>query len=399
MSISAYAGEFTISPIPLEMSMNYCSHKCAVCFANLNQPGRTLDVKATINQIKNCNKGKGLTSYLLREKYPILLSNRVDPFAKTNYRQTLSFIELFNANENKIVFQTRGGDGIDEALSLLDYKTHWYVSISQLNDDLRKKLEPGAPTIQSRFELIEKLLSKGHSVSVGINPLVEEWLPVADFQEMVDRLLDMGVKGYWLELIHLNAKQVGNMSEKEKLAVGSSLIKEAAKRTPNYSYIDWAREYIQDSGGEVFSINQPNASSFFDDYHKKFKTIKTNQDFINHCFKKYPNGGEIKWHEYYEFMKEPFYEQEFSEADGFVYRIARNVYKKLENTPFKTLKGVLEAYWDNIDIPKSLFNNDLFSVLSYGSDKKPGTYRCKEDSKIIYWFNAEPSDKLRHFIE
>lgn len=40
--LDVYYGEFLINPIPLELSLNYCSHKCAYCFANVNQPGRLL---------------------------------------------------------------------------------------------------------------------------------------------------------------------------------------------------------------------------------------------------------------------------------------------------------------------------------------------------------------------
>jgi DNA repair photolyase len=56
--IEPYWGEFLISPIPLELSLNYCSHKCAYCFANLNDPKRTSDVKAIM---------RFLSDYLERE--------------------------------------------------------------------------------------------------------------------------------------------------------------------------------------------------------------------------------------------------------------------------------------------------------------------------------------------
>lgn len=401
MSIASYAGEFTVSPIPLEMSMNYCSHKCAVCFANLNQPGRTLDVNKSINQIKNCHKGKGLTSHLLANGYPVLLSNRVDPFAKTNYRQTLSFLELFSQNGNKVSFQTRGGDGIDDALSLIDYKASWYISISQLDDKIRKRVEPGAPSIESRFELIEKLLSLGHKVSVGINPLLEEWLPADEFDKMLDKLQSLGVKDVWIEVLHLNAKQVANMSEKEKAAVGEDIITEAKKRNRNASYFMYCVEEARDRGFNVFSINQPYASDFFKGYHDTYegKTLLTHQDFINYCFKKYPKGGEIKFQEYFDFMAKPYYEDRFTEADGFAYRIARNVYREVVTEPIRTLKGVLQFYWDNPDVSKSLAGNDLFSVAVYKEGKNLIEWQCKENGMLVYYFHAKPLAKWQHVLE
>lgn len=96
MSIQAYSGEYLISPIPMEMSMNYCSHKCAVCFANLNQPNRKLDFKDFVSALKTSEKGKTLRSYLLKNKYPVLLSNRVDPFALSNYKQLNAIVEMLD---------------------------------------------------------------------------------------------------------------------------------------------------------------------------------------------------------------------------------------------------------------------------------------------------------------
>ena len=38
--IVPYWGELFVSPAPLEMTLNHCSHACAYCFANLNDPQR-----------------------------------------------------------------------------------------------------------------------------------------------------------------------------------------------------------------------------------------------------------------------------------------------------------------------------------------------------------------------
>lgn len=402
MSIQAYSGEFTISPIPLEMSMNYCSHKCAYCFANLNQPGRKLDVKESINKIKNCRKSKSLSSYLLANGYPVLLSNRVDPFAKTNWRQSLSFIEMFNQNGNKLAFQTKGGEGVDDALSMLDYNACWYISISFWNDEKRKKIEPGAPSINERFELIEKLISRGHHVSVGINPLVEEWLPYGDFEKLYKHLLSLGVHDFWVETLHLNRKQVANMSQKEINSVGVGIIDEACKRNRNASYFMMCIEELYNTDGvNVFSMNQPLKSNYFDAYHKLYdgKTLKTTQDFINYCFDKYPDGGEIKFHEYYNFMKQPFYEETFSDADGYAYRIARNIYKRVVKKPLKSLKEVLEFYWENDEVSKSIGMNSLYSIEVYEEDGYLIPWQCKEEGKIIYWFHGYPANQLTKIIE
>src|SRR6266571_9390 len=62
-----------------------------------------------------------------------------------------------------IMIQTRGGRGIDDVLSFLP-KSMWYISIPILDDDIRKQVEPAAPSIESRFQLIDKLKAAGHEV-------------------------------------------------------------------------------------------------------------------------------------------------------------------------------------------------------------------------------------------
>ena len=398
--IQAYAGEFTVSPIPLELSMNYCSHKCAYCFANLNQPGRTLDVNKVINQIKGCKDSTTLTGYLLANGYPVLISNRVDPFAETNWRQTLSFIEMLQANGNRVTFQTKGGKGVDDALQLLDGPTHWYISISFWDDDLRKKIEPGAPSIGDRIKLIEQLKTEGHHVSVGINPIVEEWLPAYDFDSLIHALDEVGVEDYWLEMLHLNHKQIANMSDKELVNIGEDVINDAKKRNIDQTYKVYCHSQLRNYGHTVYASGQPYPSKYMSYYSELgLKGIKTNQEFVNYCFEKYPNGGEIKFGEYYEFMKEGFYEMPFSEADGYAYRVARNVYKKHVDQPIKTLKDVLAFYWDNPhEVSRSIGSNGLFSVLSYVENQEIMEFLCNEDGKIILYFDPKHQNNYRHFI-
>lgn len=388
--IQSYSGEFTISPMPLELSLNFCSHKCAYCFANLNNPKRTFDFNDTINSIKNSATSKLLKGYLLKEKYPILLSNRVDPFAVSNYRQSLAMIDILNENGNKIAFQTKGGNGIDETLENLSYRAHWYISISFWDDNKRKLIEPGATSIQSRFELIEKLIGLGHKVSVGINPLVEDWLPYSDFQSLYEKALSIGVKNFWIEGLHLNTKQVDNMTDRERNNIGRDVINEAKKRKTNTSYVRMCINELRQVAN-VFSMNQPFKSDYFDEEHALYdgKSLKTTQDFINHCFNKLPNGGIVTFNDYYNFMKQDFFELEFSDVDGYAYRIARNVYKKWGGSPFKTLKSVLEWYWTNEEVSKSIFQNNLFDILVYKDKDGNGMrYTSSSDKNWIAYFNA-----------
>ena len=146
--ITPYYGEFLISPAPLELSLNYCSHKCAYCFANLSMPDRTADIGGILRFLGEFNERKSLEAELVRQGYPVCFSNKVDPFAATNYKQSIPILEVMSTLGIPVAFQTRGGQGIDDALKIVQ-PSCWYISVCTADDKLRKRLEPGAPTIES----------------------------------------------------------------------------------------------------------------------------------------------------------------------------------------------------------------------------------------------------------
>jgi DNA repair photolyase len=203
-TIKPYYGEFFVSCVPLEMGGNFCSHNCSYCFANLNNRERQLDVPKTISLIKSRHDRQALEAQLLRLGYPVLISNKVDPFSKSNYRDMLPIMELLTQEGIGIAIQTRGGYGIDEVLKFLPPSV-WYLSITHDQEETRQLIERQAPDIESRFELIKKLKQYGHRVVVGANPLNPDWIrsPEVFFK----RLADWGVEGVWTEFLHLSYKR------------------------------------------------------------------------------------------------------------------------------------------------------------------------------------------------
>jgi DNA repair photolyase len=199
--ITPFYGEFLISPVPLELSLNACSHGCYFCFSLLNQHDRHVSVTPIMNLLKNYMTRHSLEASLLRAGYPVLISNRVDPFANSNYQMSVPILRTMTELGIPIAFQTRGGRGIDEALEFLQPSV-WYISINTQTDTFRKQLEPGAPDMDSRFRLMETLRAKGHSVVLGLNPVVEEWLP--DPEQVIERAKNSGAQGAWVETLHFN---------------------------------------------------------------------------------------------------------------------------------------------------------------------------------------------------
>lgn len=284
--IEPFWGELATAPIPLHLAMNYCSHSCAFCFANANYPGRKLNVKSVMNLLAGLQDRNTLTANLLRNKYPVLISNVSDGFSGSNFTQTLPILETLTALDIPVQFQTRGGRGVNEALDIVKSSV-WYISINTATEDLRKRLEPAAPSIAARFELIETLVSRGHRVVLGLNPCVPEWMP--DPEPILSRAFAAGAFGVWIARLHLNKNQVANMDDKGRDAIGPELIMRAQKRKlpdEDRAVIFQAYEVCIDLGMPFFSFGQPFRSDFFAPYHETYpgKTFPTLQDWINHLW-------------------------------------------------------------------------------------------------------------------
>jgi DNA repair photolyase len=282
--IVPYWGEFLVTPSPLELSLNHCANACSYCFANLNEPDRTADMQALMRLLADYQNRETYVATLMKEGYPTVVSNRTDPFASNNYLQTLSLLEVMGELGLPVAMQTKGGQGIDEALSLMKPSV-WYVSIATLNDEVRGRVEPAAPAISNRLAMVEKLIERGHKVVVGVNPCVPEWL--GDPQPIMQALKERGVWGVWIERLHFNYKQVNEMKPWAKEAVTPEIIARSQKRKldpEEFAFILDARSAAMDAGLEVYSVGQPVPSKFMQSWAELYpKVFPTAQDFVNHC--------------------------------------------------------------------------------------------------------------------
>lgn len=280
-----FYGEFLVSPIPLELSFNFCSHVCRYCFANLNKPNRRADIKATMNMLANYRQRTTLEAVLLKEGYPVLISNRVDPFANSNYLQTLPIFELLSELNIPVAIQTKGGKGINKVLDALKSPTVFYVTIETDNDALAKQLAPGAPNVSERFELINLVRSKGHPVVVGWNPAVKEW--ISDEDTHIQRLEKAGVHGTWIQELHFNTNQTRNLKPKDIDVLTPELVTRSTQKRPYQSDVDYVEhlaEKVLTYGIQPFVLLQSRKSFFFDAYHNAYeKTFPVMQDIVNNC--------------------------------------------------------------------------------------------------------------------
>jgi DNA repair photolyase len=290
--IAPFYGEFLMSPIPLEMDLGRCSHSCAFCFANLSNPNREADVPAISRFLADFRERHSPEALLLQAGYPVLVSNRTDAFAHSN-EHLLPLLELMTDLEIPIAFQTRGGRKLSQCLAYLK-PACWYVSICQLDDAKRVVIEPGAPSIPARLEFIRELHGCGHRVVVALNPLVPEWLPLADAEALVGALKELGVEGVSVELLHLSPDHRANMTERERGAVSLPVLERTRTRRPHpadVAHLHAVRRLVRDAGIPLFTSNQPEASDYYRPYRETYsQLIPCVQDAVDWCWEHLAEG-------------------------------------------------------------------------------------------------------------
>jgi len=373
--IDPFYGEFLLHPSPLECSGNTCSHNCCYCFSNIRRSCRYSNIKQTLTQLKNFQSSNTYKNTLIKEKYSICLSNRTDPFSKTNYIETLSMLEYLKNLENGIFFQTKGGYGIDEAFDILKDKKNilFYVTITSKNNDILKLIEPNAPSYEEKLELIKKAKNNGYNVIVAFNPVVKNWLPEKDFYDIVSDVNKIGVKNFIFQKLYLSKNDIKGFTEDRKKRFEDEILIDAVKKTSeNQYYLQSLVIELIKRGNNAVAFGMPFKTDLFKDIRSTLgKCFPSNYDVINYCFDN--KVKQITFNDYKKVLNEnqnDLFNKEFKGLSTYIFRIARQVWKgndKIQS--IRTINDVLNAYWNYKQISGSLQNNKLFSVAQEKDDE------------------------------
>lgn len=267
MSIRVYTGEFLTSPVPLHLDMNWCSHGCFYCFANLNQPNRLLDASFLRPMVKalstNGNDDEPAVYWLARRGYPILASNTVDPLARSNCEQFKEIHDALSDFGCRFTYQTKGGDHEAAEKALSDKPTMFYVSLTSDNDKRLKEQEPGAPPHRARLEFMAEAKRRGHHVVAGVNPMVPEWW--MDTDKLIDDLLAIGVRHMWLQPIHLSRHQVSAMPANQRKRFAKWIEYAMKKIPPDALTIGAFMRDARNAGIQIFG-DDDSPFAFWDSY-------------------------------------------------------------------------------------------------------------------------------------
>jgi len=132
---------------------------------------------------------------------PIRLGIRFEDFTKRELRDKISleFLRYLKQNEYPIMINTKSNilsyDEYLEALSENPAKSAVHMTMLSNDEDLNKKLEPGAPPFSERIKACKELSDKGVRVVARIEPFMvfvndeKEWV-----DSYVDEIISAGIK-------------------------------------------------------------------------------------------------------------------------------------------------------------------------------------------------------------
>ena len=162
-----------------------CAHDCVYCYAKAeltvhgywNNP---IPVPVNFNEIRKAfylafeTDKKSKWGDLLQKRIPLRIGSMSDSFmwSDTKYKVTQELLKLLNYYQYPYVVFTRSDlVAHDDYLKLLNPKLGAIqFSMSSTNDQLIRKIEPGAPSAKRRLKALQKLAENGVWTTVRLNP-------------------------------------------------------------------------------------------------------------------------------------------------------------------------------------------------------------------------------------
>lgn len=295
--LERFIGAYLFQPAALDYSSDTCRNGCAYCFANINQAEREGNLKGAVNKFYK-KEVKSYDDMLLRDGYPICISNRSDPFTERNWRDTVALSQHLVNIPNGIYIQTKCGPGMDEALDILgDKKPVIYITVTTIRDDISRVLEPNAPLPSERLRIAADLHRRGYLVLIAVNPCAEQWMPREDLEALCVQLKAAGIRHVVIECLDMSRNRIKILPQSRIDRIGAAALEDC--RTGRVrGYVRECTEYLIKTRMIVCKKGMPFRSSIFDDIKARLgKTMPVMQDFVNYCIDN-RKGGAVTFDEF-----------------------------------------------------------------------------------------------------
>lgn len=273
--------------IPLTHSINPyqgCEHGCAYCYARNTHEywGFSAGIDFESKIVVKKNAPGLLENFLLKPAWaasPIALSGNTDCYqpAERKYRITRALLDVFRRYQHPVGVITKNSL-ITRDLDLLtelaaDGLVHVYFSITTLDEQLRRVLEPRTATASMKLRAIETLSKLGVPVGIMNAPIIPG-LNEQEIPEVVKLAADAGARSAGFTVVRLNG------------AVGTIFHAWLYKYFPDQAAKVWNKVKAMHNGNvndSEFGRRVRGSGPIADAIHMLFKSAK----------KKYMNGGSM----------------------------------------------------------------------------------------------------------
>ena len=179
-----------------------CPNKCLYCYAaymssfskHKEEWGEFIDVKQT---------RKKINTFKIKEK-KVMISTVTDPYNayEEKYSITRMIMEQLIKSEAYLSIVTKSKLVLRD-VDLFKKMKHIEIalSISMLDENLKKKLEPYSSTIEERLETLKILKQNGIKSVVFISPIIPQ---ITDFKKIIEKTKEYADE-YWFDKLSLRS--------------------------------------------------------------------------------------------------------------------------------------------------------------------------------------------------
>lgn len=149
-----------------------CEHNCAYCYARslLDFRGlwgkpRTADIEAVRRAVRRLKTGS-----------IVRMGGMTDCFAPIERRKGLALATIEELNNRGIGYLiVTKSDLVADYIPVMDKRlAHIQISVTSTDDEVSRKIEPGAPLPERRIEAVERLFKAGFDVQLRLSPYIPE---------------------------------------------------------------------------------------------------------------------------------------------------------------------------------------------------------------------------------
>ncbi|MFN4190238.1 MAG: radical SAM protein [Pseudothermotoga sp.] len=149
-----------------------CTVGCLYCYARFIGPFKYTNCEWGKDVWVKTNAVQLLEKELARKRGDFFLSSICDPYQhiEKKYGLTRKIIEVLSSHFRRVHVMTKSNLILRDVDLLRDLSVT--LTITTDREDVRKILEPGAPSVEERFDTLKRLKEAGVNVSVFVGPVL-----------------------------------------------------------------------------------------------------------------------------------------------------------------------------------------------------------------------------------